>query len=59
MNDEARDVFLIMINTGLRPSNITDAPLDDFETRVDGATMYCVTPRRSPNWIAPSRGDPD
>lgn len=30
LNDEARDVFLVMINTGLRPSEITDAPIDDF-----------------------------
>lgn len=32
LNDEARDVFLMMINTGLRPSEITDAPPEDFET---------------------------
>jgi integrase len=32
LNEEARDVFLMMINTGLRPSEITDAPLEDFET---------------------------
>jgi integrase len=32
LNDEARDVFLITLNTGLRPSEITDAPLEDFET---------------------------
>ncbi|MBW4709603.1 hypothetical protein KX928_17590 [Roseobacter sp. YSTF-M11] len=32
LNDEAADVFLMMINTGLRPSEITDAPLTDFET---------------------------
>ncbi|GHE03722.1 integrase [Defluviimonas sp. 20V17] len=31
LNDEARDVFLMMINTGLRPSEITDAPRSDFE----------------------------
>ena len=31
LNDEATDVFLMMINTGLRPSEITDAPLSDFE----------------------------
>ncbi|WP_282129368.1 tyrosine-type recombinase/integrase [Roseobacter litoralis] len=31
LNAEARDVLLIMINTGLRPSEITDAPLEDFE----------------------------
>lgn len=31
LNDEARDVFLITLNTGLRPSEITDAPLEDFE----------------------------
>lgn len=30
INDEARDVFLMMINTGLRPSEITDAPLEDY-----------------------------
>lgn len=31
LNDEARDVFLITLNTGLRPSEVTDAPLEDFE----------------------------
>lgn len=31
LNDEARDVFLMMVNTGLRPSEITDAPLSDFD----------------------------
>ncbi|MEL6915802.1 MAG: tyrosine-type recombinase/integrase [Pseudomonadota bacterium] len=30
LNEEARDVFLLMVNTGLRPSEITDAPLSDF-----------------------------
>lgn len=30
LNPEARDVFLMMINTGLRPSEITDAPVEDF-----------------------------
>ncbi len=30
LNEEARDVFLMMLNTGLRPSEITDAPLEDF-----------------------------
>ena len=30
LNDEARDILLMMINTGLRPSEITDAPLSDF-----------------------------
>lgn len=32
LNDEAADVLLMMVNTGLRPSEITDAPLSDFET---------------------------
>lgn len=32
LNDEAADVLLIMLNTALRPSEITDAPLSDFET---------------------------
>jgi hypothetical protein len=32
LNDEARDVLLIMLNTALRPSEITDAPLSDYET---------------------------
>lgn len=32
LNDEARDVLLIMLNTGLRPSEITDAPVEDYET---------------------------
>ncbi|MBL9059618.1 MAG: hypothetical protein JNK88_06305 [Mangrovicoccus sp.] len=30
LNDEARDVFLMMVDTGLRPSEITDAPAADF-----------------------------
>jgi integrase len=30
MNDEARDVLLMLVNTGCRPSEITDAPLEDF-----------------------------
>nr|WP_157973661.1 tyrosine-type recombinase/integrase [Tropicimonas sp. IMCC34043] len=30
LNDEARDVLLMMVNTGLRPSEITDAPPADF-----------------------------
>jgi len=30
LNAEARDVFLMMINTGLRPSEIIDAPVEDF-----------------------------
>lgn len=30
LNPEARDILLIMINTGLRPSEISDAPLEDF-----------------------------
>ncbi|RWR34653.1 hypothetical protein D2T29_03670 [Sinirhodobacter populi] len=32
LNAEAADVLLMMINTGLRPSEITDAPLSDFFT---------------------------
>lgn len=31
LNNEAADVLLMMVNTGLRPSEITDAPLTDFE----------------------------
>jgi integrase len=30
MNDEERDIFLMMVNTGVRPSEITDAPISDF-----------------------------
>ncbi|WP_420344226.1 DUF6538 domain-containing protein [Paenirhodobacter sp.] len=30
LNAEAADVLLMMVNTGLRPSEITDAPLSDF-----------------------------
>lgn len=30
-NEEARDILFVMINTGLRPSEITDAPLSDYE----------------------------
>ena len=33
LNDEATDIFLVMINTGLRPSEITDAPIEDFCTQ--------------------------
>ncbi|WP_164887547.1 DUF6538 domain-containing protein [Paenirhodobacter populi] len=32
LNSEAVDVLLMMVNTGLRPSEITDAPLYDFCT---------------------------
>ncbi len=28
--DEAADVFLVMVNTGARPSEVTDAPLSDW-----------------------------
>ncbi|WP_141468069.1 DUF6538 domain-containing protein [Pelagimonas varians] len=35
LNDEARDVFLITLNTGCRPSEITDAPVEDFQVEVD------------------------
>lgn len=35
LNDEARDVLLITLNTGLRPSEITDAPLEDFEVKAN------------------------
>ena len=35
LNDAARDVLLIMINTGLRPSEIIDAPLSDFEIKAN------------------------
>ncbi|MFS4436594.1 tyrosine-type recombinase/integrase [Paracoccaceae bacterium GXU_MW_L88] len=31
LNAEARDILLVMINTGLRPSEITEAPVSDFE----------------------------
>lgn len=30
LNEEARDVLLVTINTGCRPSEVTDAPLEDF-----------------------------
>lgn len=33
LNEEAADVLLVMINTGLRPSEVTDAPLADFHTQ--------------------------
>lgn len=38
LNDEAADVLLMMVNTGLRPSEITDAPLSDF--RLDGEIPF-------------------
>lgn len=33
LNAEAFDVLLVMINTGLRPSEVTDAPVEDFCTQ--------------------------
>ncbi|MEM9428151.1 MAG: integrase [Pseudomonadota bacterium] len=30
LNAEARDVFLVLVNTGARPSEVTDAPLSDL-----------------------------
>jgi integrase len=30
LNSEAADIFLVMVNTGLRPCEVTDAPLEDF-----------------------------
>lgn len=30
LNPEAADILLVMVNTGLRPSEVTDAPLGDF-----------------------------
>ncbi len=30
LNDEARDAFLVLINTGLRPSEVLSCPLEDF-----------------------------
>ncbi len=30
LNEDARDVLLVMVNTGLRPSEITDAPIEDI-----------------------------
>ena len=30
LNDEARDIFLVTINTGMRPSEVSDAPVEDF-----------------------------
>ncbi len=38
LNEEARDVFLITLNSGCRPSEITDAPLEDF--RVNESIPY-------------------
>lgn len=35
LNPQARDVLLMMINTGLRPSEITDAPAEDFEVSAE------------------------
>lgn len=32
LNQEARDVLLVMVNTGARPSEITDAPASDWHT---------------------------
>ncbi|QDF14277.1 integrase [Dinoroseobacter phage vB_DshS-R4C] len=35
LNTEARDILLILVNTGLRPSEVTDAPLSDFVLDAD------------------------
>ena len=35
LNAEARDIFLMMVNTGIRPSEVTDAPLTDFYLQED------------------------
>lgn len=32
LNEEARDVLLVMVNTGIRPSELIDAPLSDLVT---------------------------
>lgn len=31
LNQEAADVLIVLINTGLRPSEVTDAPLEDYK----------------------------
>jgi integrase len=56
MNAEARDVFLIMLNTGLRPSEITDAPLADFETAA-GVPFLRVAPNGRELKVAHTRRD--
>lgn len=43
LNEEARDVLLVMVNTGLRPSEITDAPLEDFAV-TDNVPHMIVAP---------------
>jgi len=43
LNDEARDVLLVMVNTGLRPSEITDAPLADWHLSAN-VPYLAVTP---------------
>ncbi|MEM8849287.1 MAG: tyrosine-type recombinase/integrase [Pseudomonadota bacterium] len=43
LNEESRDVLLVMVNTGLRPSEITDAPLEDFAV-TDNVPHLIVAP---------------
>ncbi len=33
LNSEAADILLVMVNTGLRPSEVTDSPLSDFRVQ--------------------------
>lgn len=56
LNDEARDVLLMMVNTGLRPSEITDAPLEDFCT-TDNIPHFKVAPNGRQLKVAHTKRD--
>lgn len=56
LNDEATDIFLVMINTGLRPSEITDAPVEDFCTQ-DNIPHIRVAPNGRELKVAHTRRD--
>lgn len=56
LNEEARDVFLALVNTGLRPSEVTDAPLADFRVQ-DNVPHIKVAPNGRELKVAHTRRD--
>lgn len=56
LNPEAADVLLVLINTGLRPSEVTDAPLDDYRVR-DNVPHLRVAPNGRELKVAHTRRD--
>jgi integrase len=56
LNAEAADVLLILINTGLRPSEVTDAPLDDFRV-LENIPYLRVAPHGRELKVAHTRRD--